>query len=462
MLGQSLLAEVGLDRRDTQSWVLFDWGDNAFATVVLGVILPIYYVEVAGASLDGNLASVYWGYTLAISFTIVAVVSPILGAIADHTNQSRRFLGLFTLLGVVFTGALVFTGEESWLTTGLASIPGLDGDETWLLTSVLAIVANVGFSGARLFYNSLLPGITTGDTIDRVSTAGYAMGYFGGGTLLVVALVLISMPETFGLVDTAAASRLSLFLAACWWAVFAMPLFIYVPESDTSQTDDEIAHNPVVGGYRRLSQTYAEIQQYKVAFTFLVAFWFYTNGIQGIITLSAAFGSEIGLAQTDIMLALVMVQFVGVPCAFGFGKLADMYSTKRMLFAGLVVYICVSILAAGITAAWHFFALAFAIALVQGGTQALSRSLFGSLIPEHKSAEFFSFFAIVAGFASILAPLVFSFVGQITGSTRIAVGTLSVFFIVGTLLLLRVDVETGRSVAQDASPAPGPTEHTTS
>jgi UMF1 family MFS transporter len=438
-----LLKKLGLDNRETQSWVLFDWGDNAFATVVLGVILPIYYVEVAGANLPGSMASVWWGYTLAISFAIVAVASPVLGAIADHVDQSRTFLAVFTGLGVVFTGALFFTSE---------------GD--FVLTSVLFVLANVGFSGARLFYNSLLPGITDEETIDRVSAAGYATGYLGGGTLLVVGLVLVTTPSTFGLTDTATASRVTLFIAACWWALFAIPLFVYVPEPEREGTDNSLG-NPVTGGFSRLFDTYRDIQQYRIAFLFLIAFWFYTNGINAIITLSAAYATDIGLEQTDVMLAFVMVQFVGVPCAFLFGQLADWFSTKRAIYAGLAVYLCVALLAVGISTAWHFFALAFGVATVQGGTQGLSRSLFGSLIPDHKSGEFFSFFAIVSGFASILAPALFGAVGQITGSTRIAIGSLSIFFVVGLALLSFVDVDAGRTAARNSVPTDTTPENTT-
>lgn len=456
---KAALGKAGLDRRDTAAWALFDWGDNAFATVVLGVVLPVYYVDVAGATLPENLASVYWGYTLAISFGVVAVASPVLGAIADHLERSRAFLAAFTGLGVVFTGALVVTGEGRWL-----------------LTSALIIVANIGFSGARLFYNSLLPGITDGETIDRVSAAGYALGYFGGGTLLLGSLAITLNPEAVGLADAAAASRLSLFAAACWWAVFAIPLFVYVPEPDRStvgaaagapavdsnaDTQDDatgrhssaasrndVLSSPVAAGYGRLRETAGDLRNYRDAFLFLVAFWLYANGINAIISLSAAYATEIGLTQTAVVGAFAMVQFVGVPCAIAFGQLAGRYSTKRALYGGLLVYLGVGIVAPFISTALHFFALAFAVALVQGGTQALSRSLFGSMIPEAKSAEFFSFFTIVAGFASVLGPLLFSVVGQLTGSTRIAVGSLTIFFITGTLMLTRVDVEDGRAAVR--------------
>jgi UMF1 family MFS transporter len=420
------LTTLGLDRRETVSWVLFDWGDNAFATVVTGALLPVYYEEFIGTSAD-------YAAAIAASFVIVALISPVLGTIADHVERSREFLAVFTAIGVVFTAGLFFTREGGIV-----------------LTSMLLILANIGFRGARLFYNSLLPGITEGDTIDRVSTAGYAMGYIGGGTLLALSAIVLGSPSTFGLSE-AGSYRVALFAAAVWWAVFAIPLFLYVPEPE-KEGGEAVVDSPVRVSFRRLYDTYQNIQNYRVAFIFLIAFWFYTNGISAIITLSAAYAADIGIGAGAIIGAFIMVQFVGVPCAFGFGQLADRFSTKRAIYLGLSVYTLVAIGAFGVNTAWHFFALAFAVALVQGGTQGLSRSLFGSLIPEHKSSEFFSFFTIVGGSAGILAPALFSAIGRLTGSSRLAIASLSLFFIVGALLLRFVDVEEGRRAAEESTP----------
>jgi len=420
------LATLGLDRRETVSWVLFDWADNSFATVVTGALLPVYYEEFIGTSAD-------YAAAIAASFVIVALISPILGTIADHVERSREFLGVFTAIGVVFTGGLFFTREGGIV-----------------LTSMLLILANIGFRGARLFYNSLLPGITEGNTIDRVSTAGYAMGYIGGGTLLTLSAIILSFPSTFG-VSEAGSYRVGLFSASIWWAVFAIPLFLYVPEPE-KEGGDAVVDSPIRVSFRRLYDTYRNIQNYRVAFIFLIAFWFYTNGISAIITLSAAYAADIGISAGAIVGAFIMVQFVGVPCAFAFGQLAERLSTKRAIYLGLSVYTLVAIGAFGVSTAWHFFALAFAVALVQGGTQGLSRSLFGSLIPEHKSSEFFSFFTIVGGSAGILAPALFSAIGRVTGSSRLAIASLSLFFIIGAFLLRFVDVEEGRRAAEESTP----------
>ncbi len=440
----SVLGRLGMDTRARQSWVLFDFGDNAFATVV-NVILQTYFIEVAGVNLADGRALVYWSFTVALSFGILALLSPVLGAAADHLERSRAFLGSFTVLGVVATALLFLTGE---------------GD--WLAVAALFLLANIGFSGARLFYNSLLTGVASEGTMDRVSTAGYAIGYLGGGVLLTGGAVVLGTPETFGIADQAAASRALLLVCAGWWAVFAVPLFLYVPEPERDTARD-LQERPVRASFERLRDTYREVRTYRVTFLFLAAFFFYASGITAIINLAAAYASDIGLGQAEIIGALVMVQFVGIPCAFAFGQFADRFSTKRMILFGLAVYTLVSVGGIGVQTAEQFFVLALGVALVQGGTQALSRSLFGSLTPQHKSAEFFSFFSVVNAVSSILAPALFGLVGLVAGSNRVAIASLSLFFVVGAAILLRLDVEHGREVARERTedvetPATVPTD----
>jgi UMF1 family MFS transporter len=433
----SVRNRTGLTTRERIAWVLFDFGDQSFSTVVLGVVLPIYYVQTAGGYLPANQANVYYAYAIAVSFTIVAFSSPVLGAISDHVERSRAFLGSFTIVGVISTGLMFFASA---------------GD--LLLLSVLMITANVGFSGGRLFYNSLLPGITNEASVDRVSAAGYAMGYLGGVIILLVAIAFTFVPSAFGIPSTEAAARYSLFVSALWWAVFAIPLFLYVPEPDREDSDRAVIQSPVRAGFGRLRETYGEIRQYRVAFLFLIAFWFYSNGINGVIYLATVYAEGIGLSQGTVMVAFLVVHVIGVPCSLAFGQLAGYLTSKKAVYCGLLTYVAISLGLLFISQAWQFILGAAVIGMVQGGTQAISRSLFGSLIPKNKSSEFFSFFAIVLGFASILAPLLFGFFGQVTGSVRVAMSSLTVFFIVGLILLTRVDVETGRTVARKQTPKP--------
>jgi UMF1 family MFS transporter len=297
-----------------------------------------------------------------------------------------------------------------------------------------------------MFYNALLPHVT--EEMDSLSSAGYALGYLGGGLLLVVNLVWILNPGLVGLPDTETASRVSMLSVSVWWLVFSIPLFRHVDEPAVS--GGESLGSPITtakAGFGRLRSTGGEIRRYRQTFVFLIAFWLYNDGISTIITLSAAYATDIGLGQSAVIGALVLVQFVGVPFAFGFGPLASRIGPKRAISLGLCVYIVIALAGYFMTQAWHFFALAVLVAMVQGGTQALSRSLYGSMVPVERSSEFFSFYNISSKFASILGPLLFSVVGQVTGSTRYGILSLLVLFGSGLLLLTRVDVAAGRAAA---------------
>jgi UMF1 family MFS transporter len=402
-------------------------------------VLPVYYASVAGAGLSGNTASVYWGYTTAVGLILIALVAPILGAIADYVGAKKRFLAGFLGLGTVFTALLFFTGRGQWL-----------------LTSVLFIAANVGFAGANIFHDSLLPHVAGDDSQDRLSSAGYALGYLGGGLLLVVNLAWIVSPSTFGISDTATASRLAMLSVAVWWTAFSIPLFLYVDEPEPrSRESHEEDLSPVRAGFGSLRSTFAEIRRYRQLFVFLLAFWLYADGIGTIIKMATVYGAEIGIGQQALIGALVLVQFLGIPFAFAFGSLADRIGTKRGIFLGLLVYVGVSVGGYFISEAWHFWVLAAVVATVQGGTQALSRSLYSSLVPPSQSSEFFSFFSISSKFAGIFGPLLFSVIGQATGSSRVSILSLLVFFVGGMVLLWFVDVDEGRRAAREAQAAIG-------
>jgi UMF1 family MFS transporter len=437
--------KVGIHNREHLSWALYDWANSAFATTILAAVLPIYYLNIATPALSESQALAYWGYTTAGALLVIAVLSPVLGSIADHYNAKKRLLGVFVAMGAIFTSLLFFTGQ---------------GD--WLLTSALFIPAYIGFGGSLVFYDSLLPHITDEDGADRLSTAAYAFGYFGGGVLLVVNVIWIQFPETFGMGDTATATRVALVSVAAWWLLFSIPLFRNVDEPERSgeseragpETEgDDSALAPVRAAFARLRRTFADIRQYRQLFIFLLAFWLYADGIGTIIKMASIYGSSVGIGETQLIGALILVQFLGVPFAFAFGPLADRIGTKRGIFLGLIVYTVVAIGGAFMTQAWHFWLLAIAVASVQGGTQALSRSLFSTLVPPSKSSEFFGFYSISSKFAGIFGPLVFGLVTSITGSSRLSLGALFVFFAGGMLLLWFVDVDEGRRVANSAQAA---------
>ncbi len=431
-----MLRALGLHRRELRSWAMYDWANSAFATTVMAAVLPIYYLQVAGNTLPGVVAAAYWAYTAATALAIIALISPVLGAMADYMGAKKRFLAGFMLLGVVATFGLAFVG------------PG-----QWVRASTLYIFGNIGFTGSIVFYDSLLPHIASDREMDRVTTGGWAMGYVGGGLLLVLNAVMLTHPELFGLADAAAASRAAFATVAAWWLLFSIPVLRNVPEPPRRVEPGEVGRagarpNPVRIGFRRLTETVGELRQYRQLALLLVAFFFYSDGIGTIIKMATAYGSQIGLPNGALIGALLLVQFVGVPFTFAFGALADRIGTKNGIILALAVYTGISIFGYFVTKTWHFFALAFAVGMVQGGAQSLSRGLFASMIPRAKSSEFFAFFSVFDKMAGILGPVIWGVATQLTGSSRVGILSIIGLFIVGIVLLRRVDVDEGRRVAR--------------
>ncbi len=419
---------VDTAKRKVFAWTMYDWANSAFATTIMAAVLPVYYEKVAGATLPGNRATVYWGYTTSIALLLVAVLSPILGAMADFRGAKKRYLTFFALLGIFGTALLYFVQT---------------GD--WLMASIFFILGNVGFAGANVFYDSLLPHVAGPEEIDKVSAKGYAMGYLGGGLLLAVNLAMIKLApkELTGLM-----TRLSFLSVAIWWLVFTIPLWKWVPEPERRVLKGEEGFNPIRAGFSRLAHTFREITKYRELLKFLIAFWLYSDGIGTIIKMATIYGAEIGIDQTTLIGTLLMVQFVGIPFSFLFGWLAGKIGTKRAIYITLVVYTLIAIGGYFMSKAVHFWLLGFAVATVQGGSQALSRSLFGRMVPKSQSAEFFGFFSTSVKFAGIVGPFLFAVVGQIMGSSRLSIISLIIFFIVGGFLLTRVDEEEGIRVAE--------------
>lgn len=430
---RAFLARVGLRTPEQRAWAMYDWANSAFQCTIITAVFPIYFVSVAAADLPPAVATARFATTTTLALTIVAFLSPVLGAYADFRPAKKKLLALFLALGVTTTAAMVLITR---------------GD--WLLAAVLFLLSNIGVNGSFVFYDSLLPHIAKGDEIDRVSTAGYAFGYLGGGLLLAVNLAWILYPDLFGLRDAGVASRVSFLSVAVWWLLFALPLFRRVPEPPVRPAVAADGLGPVRASLRQLKTTLRELRQYKQAFLMLAAFLIYNDGIGTIIRMAGPYGAEIGLPQNALIGAFVMVQFVGVPFAFAFGQLATRIGAKPSIFLALAVYVLISIVGYFMTTIWQFFLLSFMVAMVQGGSQALSRSLFASLIPRHKSSEFFGFFSVFEKFAGIIGPAIFALTVHTTGSSRHAILSVIAFFVVGGALLGAVDVEKGQAAAREA------------
>jgi UMF1 family MFS transporter len=336
---------------------------------------------------------------------------------------------MFMLVGVIATGmmAAIDTGE-------------------WRYAALVFIVANIAIAASFVFYDSLLPHIASPDETDRVSTAGYAIGYLGGGVLLIVNLAWILAPSAFGLPDAVAAIKLSFVSVAVWWLIFSLPLLRRVPEPPGR------AGTAAPGGstepFRQVWRTFHELRTYPQAFLMLLAFLLYNDGIQTIIRMAAIYGAEVGIDRNAQIAAFVVVQFVGVPCSFLFGALAGRIGAKHAVFLALAIYTGISVLGYYMTTAWQFFALAFLVGTVQGGSQALSRSMFARMIPKEKSSEYFGFFSVFEKFAGVFGPALFAASVTLFGSSRVAVLSVILFFISGALVLGRVDLERGEVEAR--------------
>ncbi|NLG26716.1 MAG: MFS transporter, partial [Chloroflexi bacterium] len=351
------------------AWCMYDWANSAFATTIMAVVLPTYFSSVAGSTLPSKvMATSYWGYANSISMILVAVAAPILGALADHSGKKKLLLSRFAGVGILATALLFFVST---------------GD--WLLAMILYIIGHVGFSGSTIFSDALLPHIATRDDVDQVSSKGWALGYIGGGLLLLINLAWILKPAWFGIPNTEMASRLSFLSVAIWWAVFSIPIFRRVPEPPAVLEQGE-SQGVLRGTFQRLGNTFREISKFKELFKFLVAFWLYNDGIGTIITMAAIYGAELGIGQTTLIGVILMVQFVAAPFSILFGWLSKRIGNKSTILIGLGIYTVVAAYGYFVSGTLEFWILGFVVAMAQGGSQALSRSLYASMSPKTKSA----------------------------------------------------------------------------
>jgi UMF1 family MFS transporter len=416
-------------QRIIHAWAMYDWANSAFAVIMLTAVFPVYYrALVTNAGYSPEDATAYWAYTTSVSLLIIAVLGPLLGAVADIVGK-KHFLAASLLLGVMGSAGLAFLGED-----------------TFLLGSFLFAIGNFGFAAGNIFYEALLPHIARPEDLDRVSARGYALGYFGGGLLLILTSLSLFAPEWFLLSGRPSAVRASFVSVALWWAVFSWPLFRHVPEPGGSRRA-QISFGAVRDGLHELLNTLRQIRRYRELALFLLAFWIYNDGISTIIKIATAYGDEIGINHNDMLIALIVTQFVGFPSTLAFGALAQWSGAKRATFVGIAVYMLISTAGFFMRNAAHFYILALAVGLVQGGTQALSRSIFARLVPKARSSEFFGFFSTGEKFAGIIGPAIFGLIGQLTGSSRWGILSVIILFATGAALLWRVDLEAGERAA---------------
>ena len=410
-----------IKNRSVFSWAMYDWANSAFATTVMAGFFPVFFQKFWSTDVTATETTARLGYGSAIAGGVIAILAPILGAIADRGGTRKKFMFAWTLLGVVATAALYFTAK---------------GD--WLAALALFVFATIGFNGGIVFNDALLLDVAKPSELDRVSAFGYSLGYLGGGVLFLVNMLMVQSPATFGLKDATQAVQVSFVTVAAWWLIFTIPVMRGVREQ---RQGPKVAMLDAISiGFRELGNTIAHVRQYRTLVMFLVAYWFYIDGVNTIIKMAVNYGTALGLDTSALLKALLITQLIGFPSALLFGWIGDRIGPRRGILIGLVVYAAITVYAYFLDSEREFYALAVTVGLVQGGVQSLSRSLFGRLVPEGKNAEFFGFFNMMGKFATVLGPLLIAIVAGITHNERASIISLVLLFVIGGVLLWRVRI----------------------
>jgi len=425
-------------------WAMYDWANSAFATTVMAGFFPIFFKQYWSIGVDVNQSTAMLGFGNSIASLLVALMAPVLGAIADRGSFKKKFMIFFAYLGVLMTAGLYLVGKGEWV-----------------LAIFVYVMGVIGFSGANIFYDSLLPSVADESNVDSVSSLGFAMGYLGGGLLFLLNVVMTLQPTIFGLADAGEAVRWSFVSVALWWGTFTLISIAWVPEPEIEKNKSR--ENSIREGFNQLYRTFQEIRHLKTILLFLLAYWFYIDGVDTIVKMAVDYGITIGFESNDLIIALLIVQFVGFPAALIFGRLGERWGVRPSIFLAIGVYIAVTIWGTMMREKYEFYVLAVVIGLVQGGIQALSRSYYSRIIPKNQVAEYFGFYNMLGKFAAILGPTLMGIVGLMMknvlmpenpsaeelievgqDAARWSIASIIVLFVIGAVLFYFVDEEKGR------------------
>jgi len=416
------------NKRAVWSWAFYDWANSAYSTTVMAGFFPLFFKEYWADPHNPSQSTFYLGMANSIASMVVAALAPLLGSVADQGSAKKKFLTFFAFLGVIMTGGLWMVAQGNWQ-----------------MAVLFYVIATIGFASGNVFYDALLPGLASEERVDAVSSLGFGIGYLGGGLLFLVNVFMYLKPELFGIPDGATAIKLSFLSVAVWWAVFTIPLILFVPEPKNYENID--FNNAIRMGWVQLVQTFKEIRNMKVVGTFLLAYWFYIDGVDTIIRMAVDYGMSLNFPGESLIIALLIVQFVAFPAALIYGWLASKIGAKTGIMVGITAYSFITLLGYFMTEAWHFYILAILIGLFMGGIQALSRSLYTRIIPPDKSAEFFGFYNMLGKFAAIIGPALMGTIALVTGSARLSILSILLLFILGAFFLNKVDVNEGKRLA---------------
>jgi UMF1 family MFS transporter len=411
------------------SWSLYDWANSAFATSVMAGFFPVFFKQYWGTGVEVTTSTFRLGMANSMASLVVAVLAPVLGAIADRGGAKTRFLLFFAGMGIIMTGGMFFVAEGAWQVAVLLYVLGI-----------------IGFSGGNVFYDSLIVDVSPPDRTDMVSSLGFSLGYLGGGLLFAMNILMTLKPASFGLADAGVAVRISFLNVAIWWAIFSIPIMIFVKEPATAHRTSGWAM--VGAGFRQLRKTFGEIRKLRLVFLFLIGYWLYIDGVDTVIRMAVDYGMSLGFEANSLIVALMITQFVGFPAAIAFGKLGEKLGTKAAILLGIAVYVGVTVWALFMDRTAEFYALAVIVGLVQGGVQSLSRAFYARIIPANKAAEFFGFYNMLGKFAAVIGPFLVGWVGVLTGNPRIAIFSIIILFLGGGVILYMVDEREGARMAR--------------
>ncbi|MDG1462877.1 MAG: MFS transporter, partial [Gammaproteobacteria bacterium] len=391
-------------RKNVVAWAMYDWANSAFSLTVVTAFLPILLAGYWNDGAESVVSTFRLGWANASASLVVALLAPVLGAIADGKGGRKRMLAMFALLGVTMTSALFWVAEGQWL-----------------VAAVLYAFAYIGFAGGNSFYDSLLSNVADESEFDRVSAYGFALGYLGGALLFTVNVLMVMNPGWFELAGSDEAMRWSFISVGIWWAVFSLPVLLWVPESPEEHAQADKEKISFLQAWRQVLSTIYSVRSYRPLATFLLAYWLYIDGVYTIIKMAVDYGLSRGLNAEDLISAILLTNFIGFPAAIGFGVLGAKIGARKGIYIALGVYVIATLSAPFVSLSWHFYALAFTIGLVQGGVQSLSRSFYARLVPEGRHAEFFGFYNMLGKFAAILGPALTGIVALLSGSQRIGI-----------------------------------------
>lgn len=402
--------------KEEKSWIMYDWANSAYSVIITVAVLPIFYKSLTtGSGIAPHVADSYWGYATSAATLIIALIAPLLGALGDYKNFKMRLFKFFFLTGAVTTALLSFT-------------------DSWQLLLAFYMITIIGYSGANIFYDAFLVDITTEERMDKVSTYGFAMGYIGGSTIpYIISVMLITFSDFLG-ISRDAAVKASFLLTSFWWIAFSIPMARNIKQVYSVERTGNIMRE----SFKRLTGTLRLMKHNRNLPLFLVAYFFYIDGVNTIMHMAAVFGDSIGLISTTLMLALLVVPVVSFPFTILYGRLARRFGSKIMIIIGISVYLAVCILAFRMTSEIEFWILAVLVATSQGGLQALSRSFYGKLIPKENSNEYFGFYNVLGKFSAIMGPALFGLFSQLTGQSRFGILSITILFIIGALVLMKV------------------------